>query len=401
MVIYLMLMALGAVPFFSPSLATGAPSRADCHEISHSGSSLRGVFGAFQDITPEYIRSTFSTDTPQSLQHQGKIDEIRGGAIALVITNKGQLSKLLATMEGIDLLIRKFETYGSAGGKIAEGENRRVSRGGRLDLDAGAARPAPTEADLQWEGKGSAKTLKAVNGARFKILVAIPVIAHYMNSKADEGRSKNVQDEFLPKTLHAHFAPSGRDGSINTIWGQAGILFFLYRLEDCRYSLRDFQPTQAQSHASRGIPSPEDDCQCLFRRINGVYNFPEVRGLDLYLWSSIGLKVAGYGAPHRRDGPSPGPGAIWVDRLCHESGCGFILAHEAGHFLLGCHICSPPEEKGHCAFCGDIPPCSAEHRGLLMQHSDAGTGTRLTSDQIRDARKKALEYWWATGVASQ
>lgn len=389
----LVILTLGVIPL----LATAVPSRSDCQEIVLSDSPLRGAFGAYEDITPEYISRAFSTNRPQSLQNpsenEGNIDEIKGGAIILVITNQNQHAKLLASVEGADLLIQKFITYDSAGGTPAQGENLRLSTGGRLDLDARTVNQPPADADLRWKKEGTTWKLEPANGSRFKVLIAVPVIVHYMNSKDDKGESKNVQDEFLPKTLQALFAPNGLDGRMNTFWAQAGILFFLYRLEDCKYSLKDFSSTK-QSEVAAGILSPEDDCQCLFRRVNGVYNFHEIHGLDLYLWLEWSeRKLDGYGAPHRKDGPSPGPGAIWVDSFCKvvAGGCGRLLAHEAGHFLLGCHICATsPTERGRCGFCPDIPDCSTEHRNRLLGHG-AAAGTILTPEEIQEAREKALE----------
>ncbi len=387
---------LGLTPFSAPPSVTAASSRADCHEIGSLRSSLDE---AFQDITHKYIRSAFFTDAPQSPHNpsegEGTIDEIGAGTIILVITNQNQLAKLLAKVDGTDLLIQKFVTYGSGGGTVARGENLRLSDGGRLDLDRGTDNPPTAEADLRWKRERTMWRLEPANRARSKVLIVVPVIVHYMNSK-DRRDSQNVQDEFLPRTLQELFAPTGTDGDMNTIWAQAGILFLLYQFEDCKYSLKDFSPKK-QSRVSKKIPSPGDDCQCLFRRLNGVYNSPEVHGLDLYVWSN--LDVYGYGAPHRKDGPSPGPGAIWVDSTCMAYRCGHLLAHEAGHFLLGCHICvtrgvTPPKERGRCGFCLDIPECSTEQGNHLMR-DDAPRrpeSQRLTPKEIQDARKKALDH---------
>lgn len=394
-VTYLLVITLGAVPFCSPSLAIAAPARADCQEIDFPGSSFQGAFGAFEEIAPEYIRDAFFTDPPQGAQdpseNAANIDEIMGGAMVVVITNQSQPAKVLASLDGTDLLIRKLVTYGSDGGTAVEAKNVRLSEGGRLDLDAGTVNPPPANADLRWRKDGKGWKLEPVNGVRFKILIPVPVIVHYMNSKDRSNSEKRVQDDFTPKTFLELFRPIGSQRMINWIWAKAGILFFLYHLEDCKYSLVEFGSSQ-ETEVSEGVPSPEEDCQCLFRRINGVYNFLEVHGLNLYVWSS--MKVLGYAARHRKDGPSPGPGAVWIKSTCmgEEADCDHKLAHEIGHFLLGCHICAAsPTERRQCGFCPDIPDCSAEHRDRLLLPAGAGTGTVLITDEILKARERALE----------
>lgn len=381
------LMIAETMVFTGPSSVAASPSRDDCAPITRSRPSVSRVF---QALGPTYVRRAFPEDREDPSQNEGGPDAIGEEAILLVMTNQDRPVKLLAGVEGTDLLIHKLLIYHPSGRRDAQGENLRLLEGDRLDLDRVTVNPPAAEADLRWGRDGTTFRLEPSGGARLKVVIAVPVIAHYMNPQAQRG-SRRVQDEFWPKTLRRLFQPLGRDGDINTIWAQAGILFYLHSLEGCGYSLGAFGVREG-SRASGRMPYPEEDCQHLFRRINTVYNLPEVPGLDLYIWWEID-KAKGYGARHRKDGPSPGPGAVWIDSLCPYHGCPELIAHEVGHFLLGCHICvtdayTPPAERGRCGFCPTtIPECSTVHEDLLMR--DDARGIWLTADEIQRAREEA------------
>lgn len=378
----------------------------------------------FQAIRAEHFQdSALSTHpvSPKSLKdsfdRQGKFNEMEGGAIILVTTNKNQRAKLLVNVGGTDLLIREFVTYDPGGEPTAQDGNLWLSEGGRLDLDRGTDNPPVNEADLRWERAGTSRILRPLNGARLKVLdpiVAVPVIAHFMNKRSSPWDLNTI---LWTTKLQELFAPEGK---INKVWKQAGVFFFLSRVETCTFSVRDFLPEES-TEPGEGIPSPLSDCRSLFRRITRAYNFPtnrvsglpeeggKIYGVDLYLWWTIGergwgKKIFGYAAEQRKDGPNHGPGAIWLNAVAcvtrdREPGenCGLGLAHEAGHFLGLCHVCAtaevtPPEERGQCGFCRDIRECSATQRELLMR-DDAG-GERLTADDIRRTRKKAIRHRW-------
>jgi hypothetical protein len=409
-IIYIVVITLGVISFYSLSLASTEAYRDRCRKVDLSFS-LPPETLPFEDIERKHIQpSSLSTKAAslQSLQdpfeRQGKFNEAEGGAIILVITNRNQAAKLLASVEGTDLLIRKFITYKSSGETAAQGENLRLSEGDLLDLDGDTDNPSEKKPDLLWKKDRGKIKLQPLNGARLQVLdpiIAVPVIGHFMQRQDPD--ASDVEGEEMEKTDVEKIFSTGKlqkllapDGRINTIWKQAGIFFFLYRLERCVYSLQDFFPGES-NESVEGIPYPLNDCQRLFRRINRAYNFSQIHGLDFYIWWKI-WGTTGYAAQHRKDGPSPGPGAIWVDTDCPDQDCGLILAHEAGHFLGLCHICvteaTPLNERGQCGFCPNIRECSRAQRDLLMRDDalDRTGRRRLIAVEIRDARKKAFEH---------
>ncbi len=353
--------------------------------------------------------------SPES-QNQGK-----GVTIVLVMTNQNRPAKLLAITTATGLLIEKFTTYNSTGGTAAQGNNVLIPVGGSLDLDSGNVSPPVSDADLRWRMQGTDTILEPVNGARLKALdVAIPVTARWMKSPHHTpDPTSNVETAFSKDVLQDLLAP---DGTMNTIWRQqAGIFFFLYRLERCNYSLGDFLPERRRDWENgliEYIPTPPRDCQSLFRRLNAAYNYRKVdglsdyRGLDLYLWSQMGFAdpLIGFGAKDRDVGPNSGEGAVWVSPGCFSRDCGVVLAHEAGHFLGLCHACvtatTPPDERGWCGFCPNswetspppdeqpLAPCSPSQANLLMRDdAEKVTGAdQLIPGQIERARKLALTH---------
>lgn len=389
--------------------------RGSCREAAWFSPSLPLEALPFEAITPKGIKS--ASFSPKAVSHEtlqnsfekgGRFNEVEGGAIILAKTKHKRPAKLLAQIKGKNLLIRSFVTYGPDRTRPTRGQTIRLSGGDRLDLDRGRRNPPPGDADVVWERSGPKRALRPVNGTRLRVLdpvIAIPVIAHYMKSRFKLHKGNNVERDFPRATLKKLLAPSSR---MNKIWRQAGIFFFLRRIERCSYASQDFgdQPGFAET-----IYSPNTDCKRFFRRVTKCYDLafrsrgrkPMSYGLDLYVWWNL-QQAEGYGASHRHHGKGAGLGAVWIDVDCLSGSCGRTLAHEAGHFFGLCHTCrapSDPLQHKFCGHCRNAPKCSAKHRRRLMRGDAKGTLLDPV-EEISVAREQALQHRLAgVGVTHQ
>jgi hypothetical protein len=412
------LTAHGLALLLSAVCAAGADAAIarDCHEIAlPSPPALPADALPFQALTAAHVQTITVDSAPiersvlqTSFDKGGRFNEAEGGAIVAAITKQGRPAKLVVKVTGTELIIREFTTFPGGGQPEASGRDVRVVAGRAIDLDRGRVATTPGEADLRWTTSPSGPRLGAANGARLAVLVpriAIPVTAHFMTRR---GSGFDPQT-FVPLArLRELFAA---DGSLNGIWGRAGLVFVVSRVEACTYAVDDFLPERSVER--EGVPAPSEDCRALFRRINAVHDVPlavaePAFGADLYLWMAVGWnesdKLFGYGAQHRVDGPNRGLGAVWMSAVsCRTAGagCGHRLAHELGHFLGLCHVClteavTPPSERGWCGFCTNVPVCTAGQSNLLMR--DDAAGERLTPDEVARARQKAAEHRWRGGA---
>lgn len=408
-------------------LGAADPTRAQSMRETHCGTSPAPAAPAlpadtlsFAALTAAHVQSVTVAPSPipQSLlratvDRGGRFNEAEEGAVLAAVTGGGRPAKLVVTVSGSGLLIRRLTTYAPDGATVADATNLWVAAGKRIDLDHGVVTTDERAAHLRWAAR--ARRLVPLNGTRVAVLrprIAVPVIVHVM---ARRGSGFDPGLFMRPAALDDLFAA---EGELNRIWDAAGLVFFLAGADRCAYAVRDLIPEEPEP-AVDGIPSPAGDCRALYRRLNRVYNVTlnevygrpadagSVYGADLYLWMRIGLGPAeslfGYAAQHRPDGPNPGPGAIWINAaLCRaaEAGCAARVAHEVGHFLGLCHVCvtdatTPVAERGLCGFCTEVRTCAPRQAGLLMR--DDAAGTRLTPAEIRGARRKALEHRWRGG----
>ena len=282
--------------------------------------------------------------------------------------------------------------------------------------------PAPPggDAGLRWTSTDSGGRLDPLGGARLRALtpiIAVPTVARFMRSV--DHPDNDIERRVSKKTVQRILDLVDPVGSVNRIWKPAGILFFLAALERCTYSMYSFladPPAIAREH----LPWPINDCQQVFRRINAAYN--SAGALNLYVWFHIGLPIEGLGskilafaAPDRLDGPSTGPGAVWMDGDCVGSSpnsprtCDRVLGHEIGHFLRLRHTCMLGAEQPaqRCRFpMTVVPDCPGVpgSQDLLMRGDFAMSdlaqgglptnlppGERLTAREIAEARQAASE----------
>jgi hypothetical protein len=292
---------------------------------------------------------------------------------------------------------------------VAEGvdvarEDLRLSPNQRLNVDPDAGSATSGRADLRLERSGGELVIRPLNGAHVKVALVLPVAVHRMKSRLAQFVSNKPEDNVGPEGLRELFNVRGQDRSVNRIWAPAGIVFVLYRVEDCEYSLVDFAADQAEAdRASRAteevMPSPVDDCQARFRWINGAYNSSVVRGVDVYVWWKLD-RSSGYGAPHLQAQMASGLGAVWIDG-CAGVPCGHLLAHELGHFLGLCHTCASPLlsacRSGRCddatlTACSDPPTDGLLMRADNPRTDEAGSPlVRFTVGEVRTARRYALQ----------
>jgi len=373
---------------------------------------------AFDAITPLYVYRAFqNTGAPAGepgavLQSQQDIPRGMAHAVILVITNENRPAKLLTNVVGDRLLIRKLIVYAPGAGQTFGApevvdrarENLRLRFREPLELDPAGQGGA---ADFWVERRGATMRLRALNAAQTKVLIVLPIVAHRMKSRQEQFASNHPEDNVKLARLRELFNTRGQERSVNAIWASAGILFLLYRIEDCSYSLEDFAASTEDAERARGateeiVPSPVDDCQRRFRWISAAYNSSAVRGIDLYVWWKLD-RSACYGAPHLPGLPS-GLGAVWMDG-CVAIACGHLLAHELGHFLGLCHTC-PSTLVTICRFtrCDEarLPACNDPATNqpmddLLMRGDNPRSDqsgrplVRLTAAEVRTARQYAFE----------
>jgi hypothetical protein len=208
--------------------------------------------------------------------------------------------------------------------------------------------------------------------------VSLPVVVHYMRIT---GSGNEVETRFRPETLIELF---GESGTINAIWRQAGVRLYLHRFERCAFRFADFG---LDENANGEIDSPARSAEGKerFRRINERFNAPDVRGVDLYVWSGINQN-SGYGDRWLDTGKLRA-GAAWVDTDCLEDrhvACDLLLAHEIGHFLGLCHSCmvGEPLPRVPCTRC--LPASMRKPNGSYTLKSCSDVPTRIMrSDNLK------------------
>ncbi|HMH49912.1 MAG TPA: hypothetical protein VK548_06745 [Candidatus Acidoferrum sp.] len=396
----LLLVLLGGLAW--PAVADESSFRNRCVDVSSARPRPVDPFAA---LTRQYVTRTFAgavADDP--LGNEAKAAEIGRGALLIMLTHTGRAAKLLASLDGQTLVIHKLVTYDASGETVSRSVPLRLADNSTVDAGRGRVNRPEAESDARWVRTDGGRTLRPLGGARIRLLIAVPVVAHYMKSRDEFFEDNNVEEIVSRGSLARLLAPTG---TMNTIWRGSGVFFFVQRVERCTYLLQDFLPN-APGDAMENVPDPADDCLDAFSRINHGYNFDPSPGLDLYVWWSIAVSgLMGYGAPHKVVGTTRQAGAVWLDRQCVDpnvnplGSCGHALAHEAGHFLGLCHKCltrlTPTASRDQCGFCLSIPDCGANDGGFLMR--DDGRGRQIPADDIRVARAKALERF--TGSVRQ
>jgi hypothetical protein len=381
----LMIVMIAGLPTLSPAEERSPRSR--CVDARSAGG---GPVDPFRALTREYITEALSGEDP--LGNQAKGDEIADGALVIMVTHTGRAAKLVASRDGRGLRIHKLVIYDANGAEASHRGPLRLPENATLDVAGARVNPADADGDVRWARTGSVQAMQPLNGARLRGLVSIPVVAHFMKSRDEFYQNNDVEDTFSMSKLQSLLAPTA---TLNTIWRQAGVFFFVHRAERCSYLLQDFRP-DVGAGALETVPSPANDCLALFNKINGAYNSRAVPSLDVYVWWNVGVVgLMGYGAPHKKMGAARQHGAIWLDKACIDPNdnpfgdCGHTLAHEGGHFLGLCHKCLTAPTPQMCGFCLGIPACDACDDGFLMR--DDARGQRIPVSDIGVARAKALE----------
>jgi hypothetical protein len=214
-------------------------------------------------------------------------------------------------------------------------------------------------------------------------ILDLPVTVRYMRGAKD---GADVRTVLTPGAMGAILEGASR------IWMAGGIRLVLTGVLDQTYALRDWGYRDEHEQ----VPSPTSDLR-LFRALNAAYGTPRLGGVDLFVfWKIEG--DAGYGAPDRPDGPTPGRGAAWIDTDClavADAGDTYarLVAHEIGHVLRLCHACSlaaRPEAPCADPACpnpviddGRLAPCRRECRRLMRADY---AGTELLPWEIARAR---------------
>ena len=243
------------------------------------------------------------------------------------------------------------------------------------------AQPSPAERpcrDLPQFPIPAADTTPVGGPAAVGPPIAVPVIVHFMKTTdARFSSHNNLETVFKPTVITKLLKSTGtRATTVNAFWRQANIRLALHRVEECDY---DPLVYEGAAPAQDAVPSPMAGAfgEALFNKVNGAFNFRDVRGLDLYIWMDIMGGLAGYGASHRSSGPQR-VGAVWVDTGCRTglgaTRCTRLLAHEIGHFLGLCHSCESAlvPSSGLCTVClpaGETtaPSCAGVPVNRLMR----------------------------------
>jgi hypothetical protein len=178
--------------------------------------------------------------------------------------------------------------------------------------------------------------------------ITIPTIVHLMLAEDSElpTHNKDVKDteEAFPKLL---------EKSVNGIWRPAGVQFDLDGFNTVGYRLKDFG-------AKPGVVGREEiTFKCSFRGLQ-LFVLARIRGADGE------VDMGGCAISELADGTI---GSAWLDAPGVVGGSR-TLAHEIGHFL---HLSHVPDPK------------------RLMNGEVDGEGTDLVEDEIKIARKRAVE----------
>ena len=211
----------------------------------------------------------------------------------------------------------------------------------------------------------------------------LPITVRYMRGALD---GADVRAVLTPSALRRIVEATSE------IWMVGDIRLTLADVQEHEYRLREWGYRDEHEQ----VPSPSSDFR-LFRALNATYGTAQLSGIDLFVfWKIEG--DAGYGAPDRADGPTPGRGAAWIDTDClavAEAEATFVrlVAHEIGHVLRLCHACAlggRPESPCTDPTCpnpviddGRLAPCRRECRRLMRADY---AGTELLPYEIGRAR---------------
>jgi len=356
----------------------------------------------------------------------GFFNEAEGGAIVLVQTGKNWRAKLVVSVERRSsddkkprLRLRRIFVYDPNNQPREDRADDVVVANGELAIPGADTISSPDgDPDLRWSVTESGEAmLEPLNGARLDVLkpiIAVPTVARFMKSRH---HPQNNVAEVIVKlaasppekgavpVVEDLLAPGGAR-SVNRIWGQAGIVFWLTRVEECTYSIYHFVVDPPWFLSGEHVAWPIEDCQRTFRKVNDAFNTRAA--LNLYFWFQVGVPVEGLGnqilafaAPDRSDGPSPGLGAVWMDADCFRPDskvtCDRVLGHEIGHFLRLRHACAIPAEAAarQCGFgigplsCADAP--QVQDRIMHGDFVNFPKAEALTAGEITEARQAAGE----------
>ena len=214
-------------------------------------------------------------------------------------------------------------------------------------------------------------------------VLELPITVRYMRGAKD---AADVRAALPSHRLVTMLEGAGR------IWRAAGIRLGLSDIHDHTYALRDWGYREEHEQ----VPSPTSDLR-LFRALNAAYGTAQLPVVDLFVfWKIEG--DAGYGAPDRADGLTPGRGAAWIDTDClavadADATYARLVAHEIGHVLRLCHACAlAVRPEGPCAdpTCpnpviddGRLMPCRRKCRRLMRADYE---GTELLPWEVARAR---------------
>lgn len=201
--------------------------------------------------------------------------------------------------------------------------------------------------------------IQATAGRTTPSLTTFPVVVHYMKHATEGGGpDDSVVRGLFPLDQVKAFFDEG--GDFNRVWGKKHpkLVFVLVGVQTCPYRKLKGQ-RDSEIFPNARVEIMEDIGAAFNVETHTLANGPQrFTGLDLYLWAKIEGGFAGFA---RSAAATPHP-SVWLAPDCRQTSprfCDTKFAHEVGHFLGLCHVCTNADSEMNPTTCRQTCPLEA------------------------------------------